>query len=137
MTTEDDLQAELDRDITNYTLRTILADLLQDRDDVRAPGYRALGALRKWPRYASRVNRFDGRVVWSWRSFVLSGSLDDDQARHYLPGAWGEWLLLDGLSVCAQDWGTRRRAEDGAAKGFANVPPAAQRRILAHTEVVV
>ncbi len=49
MTTEDDLQAMLDADPTDWQTRLILADWLEDRGDERAAGYRALGMLRVWP----------------------------------------------------------------------------------------
>lgn len=45
MSTEDALQAELDADPGNHTLRMVLADYLDEVGDPRAEGYRLLGKL--------------------------------------------------------------------------------------------
>lgn len=49
MTTEDDFQTALDADPTDWQTRLVFADWLQERDDPRADGYRALGANRLHP----------------------------------------------------------------------------------------
>ena len=43
MTTEDDFQAALDANPNDWQTRLVFADWLDERGDVRASGYRALG----------------------------------------------------------------------------------------------
>lgn len=50
MTTEDDFQRALDENPDDWQTRLVFADWLQERDDPRAEGYRALGALNKFAR---------------------------------------------------------------------------------------
>lgn len=124
MTTESDFQAALDADQTGYQTRLVFADFLQDRDDPRAEGYRALGVLRlsPWKEQNHRMRRFG---LWSWseavtgkpfgcvlKSFWYSAMLEvighDAEARRY------------GVRALAV-FDTRRLAEDAAALGFAKL----------------
>src|SRR5204863_136709 len=49
VTTEDDFQNALDADPADWQTRLVFADWLQERGDVRAEGYRALGRTRFYP----------------------------------------------------------------------------------------
>lgn len=49
VTTEDDFQNKLDADPTDWQTRLVFADWLEDRNDPRAAGYRALAVLRVRP----------------------------------------------------------------------------------------
>lgn len=144
MTTEDDFQAQLDADPEDWQTRLVFADWLEERGDLRAEGYRALGHLRVrpagsgaarqlWylPGYASR------RAVDRWGQ--TASAPDDvhrfeDAKRAQLPDDWLAAMPLDGDPDAR--WrlrATRREAEDAAARAFAQLP-AARRVQLLHAE---
>lgn len=121
MTTEDDFQTALDADPTDWQTRLVFADWLQERDDPRADGYRALGALRLWPAtskfhergkvchgYTNPTNAIydfsHARVNQDWWD-AISGSISDAEANP----SW-RWFP------------TRREADDAAARAFAKLP---------------
>lgn len=95
MTTEEDFQAALDANPDDWQTRGVFADWLQERDDVRAEGYRALGVCRVVPVHT----RVDG--------WYLTG-LD------YPNRGW--------LSQGYDSSRSRRAAEDAAALAFAKLP---------------
>ena len=63
MTTEDDFQAALDTNPGDWQTRLVFADWLQERDDPRAEGYRALGLLRRAP---ARGRPYESRTYEVW-----------------------------------------------------------------------
>jgi uncharacterized protein (TIGR02996 family) len=107
MTTEYDFQKALDENPEDWQTRLVFADWLQDRDDPRAEGYRALGTSRLAPRRCA--------LHWVW------GRDDNDTVplchrRALLPLQWfrrcntsGEWWAY---------YRTRRGADDAAARAF-------------------
>src|SRR5215510_9578888 len=58
MTTEDDFQAALDKNPEDWQTRLVFADWLEERGDVRAEGYRALGLLHRVPVGAVRPDQW-------------------------------------------------------------------------------
>jgi uncharacterized protein (TIGR02996 family) len=129
MTTEDDFQAALDADPTDWQTRLVLADWLDERGDPRAEGYRALGLLRKRPRmewYEHGVKRAKMRH-WVWRKFLTSATIPD---LNYdcLNGDWRD-LIPDINEI--NSYRTRREAEDAAARAFAKLPAARRTELLA------
>lgn len=123
MTTEDDFQRQLDANPDDHHTRLVFADWLQERDDPRATGYRALGVLG---RNADRPNL---KCPYWYKSEFGSGS-------HALPNAW--YALLDmpgkGSANCPQ-WGkgmaTRRECENAAALAFARLSAERRAELLA------
>lgn len=127
MTTEDDLQAMLDANPADHMTRLILADFLQDRDDPRAEGYRALGVSETWPTHyhgdTPPPSGFDLEGHFpAWKE----GRTD---ARDELPRDW----FYEMERVGDSHWSgsihcgpTRRAIEDAAALAFAKLP--AERR---------
>lgn len=123
MTTEDDFQRHLDADPDDFHTRLVFADFLQERDDPRAEGYRALGVLGRVP-YA---------VISSWwQAEHLPVFTEAPQCA--LEADWHELVRLtwkpqrrteDGLP-----FDTRREAEDAAALAFAKLPEARRRELL-------
>lgn len=87
MNTESDFQAMLDANPNDHYTRLVFADWLQDRDDPRAEGYRALGALRRAPR---EVYRGDRGSCWQVCTSDLERcpELSEMNWPHMIPGDW-------------------------------------------------
>jgi uncharacterized protein (TIGR02996 family) len=121
MTTEDHFQAMLDLNPDDHDTRKIFADWLDERGDVRGPGYRALGLMRK------NSQRFAGsRYQWTWWK-ALGGDSPSE-----LPDEWFDELRdeEEGDEVL-RDYASRRKAEDAAAIAFAKLPAERQAELLA------
>jgi len=128
MTTEDDFQAALDADPADWQTRLVFADWLEERGDVRAEGYRALGVLRKCPQ------RDHATGAWRW---LGSGEQSD---RHYLGADWHDALKRLGWGWCLDGsigWAAvgdsmyhRRTADDEAAIAFSKLSPERRAELL-------
>ncbi len=101
MTTEDDFQAALDANPNDYQTRLVFSDWLQERDDPRWEGYKAMGLWRlrpEWWHYAKHWYWFchyagtpySGHISWWWHNRLVNHKYE-----------------------------TRREAEDAAARAFA------------------
>jgi uncharacterized protein (TIGR02996 family) len=126
LTTEDDFQRALDENPNDWDTRLVFADFLQDRDDPRAEGYRALGTIRTYPSSYqcgwNHATRGYTRTKWRWEG-IYTG-------RPY-PGClkmiWYN-LLDQPTEVIIDDvprkygWDSRREAEDAAALAFLLIP---------------
>src|SRR5688500_18991336 len=125
MTTEDDFQRALDANPEDWQTRLVFADWLEERNDPRAEGYRALGLLRVRPGKSSA------------RGYYSFTAVDNPAFRYfdeYLPNAiprdWHDLLPANELKGWPKrehpHWrwlrGGRRRAEDAAALAFAELP---------------
>lgn len=126
MTTEDDFQAALDLNPNDWQTRLVFADWLQDHDDPRAEGYRILGTRRWCPEDWMPNNPSS----WTWwdKSHI-------DPTGPFAPGLLPTDCLKaiepqEGHLYC-RDYSTRREAEDAAALGFLNLPPARRAELLA------
>jgi uncharacterized protein (TIGR02996 family) len=123
MTTEDDFQTALDANPTDWQTRLVFADWLDERGDLRGPGYRALGMMRNAPDHFSG----DGGHAWTWWKGARG------LCRHeYLSADW--WELLTGGdedSEMTREYLTRRAADDAAARAFAELSPGRRSRLLA------
>lgn len=115
MTSEDEFQAMLDANPDDWQTRLIFADWLEDRADVRADGYRALGHLRRVPVAGKNMN--DKATFWCYTNGSYVGAALHPQI---MPD---DWRALIG-DACL----TRREMEDEAARVFAMLP--AHRRCL-------
>lgn len=132
MTTEGDFHAALDRRPSDFHCRLVFADLLQERGDPRAEGYRALGVLRLRP---VRDPVFDkgSQGQPEWRLYrddlgCIPKGPDD------MPADW--FLLIDEKEASTKShahlrWWSRRVAEDAAALAFAKLPPERRAELLA------
>ena len=119
MTTEDDFQAKLDADPTDWQTRLVFSDWLQEIGDPRADGYRALGLLRRSPRHYPSYRHW---------TYWLKGS---GWAGSELCATW--WAALAGaIWKTAKDrsYETRRGADDAAALAFSELKPSFRRRLL-------
>lgn len=64
MTTEEDFQAALDKNPSDWQTRLVFADWLQERGDPRAEGYRVLGRwMCAFPEETTRIKE-KGSLVW-------------------------------------------------------------------------
>lgn len=125
MTTEDDFQAALDANPSDWQTRLVFADWLQDRGDMRAEGYRALGVRRLRPTVA-REPVPELNAWWAYGPYAGTECC--------LPDDW--WRLVTGSTrATASDgllyYDTRRAAEDAAALAFAKLPPERRAELLA------
>ena len=125
MTTEDDFQAALDADPTDWQTRLVFADWLDDRGDPRGPGYRVLGRLRLRPFSMGKRN---------WWTAVGEGP----PTYNHLPPDWfekvagyehpaGGWRWPDHFDESRDN---RREIEDASARAFAELPPARRAELL-------
>lgn len=122
MTTEDDFQAALDANPYDWQTRLVFADWLQERNDPRAEGYRALGVLR-------RVPEPEG---WGFMWNSDTRNCVDWEAMHVLPEDWYRFVTgyFDGELEFTFDTQTREEKEDIAARAFLMLPPQRRADIL-------
>jgi uncharacterized protein (TIGR02996 family) len=122
MTTEDDFQRALDANSADHQTRLVFADWLQDRDDPRAEGYRALG-LNQFHTY-NVTDPASGLCTWFTEKISVSDGLRE------LPDDWFH-LLADGLRATSWvDYDSRREADDAAALAFAKLPKKRRAELL-------
>jgi uncharacterized protein (TIGR02996 family) len=125
MTTEDDFQKVLDDNPDDWQTRLVFADWLQERNDPRAEGYRALGLRMICP------YRYTGNQDWGYDDYTTIPSAAAD----VLPG---DWFALLGYPPDATDWAcgvaaarSRSSLENAAAEAFSRL--SAERRALFST----
>lgn len=102
-------QSKLDEDVTDGWTRLVFADWLDEHDDERAEGYRILGTLRLYP-----------DMNWPYRFLT-----DWDVIKPWSPTKWADRSIIPPgwIDVAAvANMGSRRQAEDNAAKLFAGLP---------------
>jgi uncharacterized protein (TIGR02996 family) len=134
MTTEDDFQRKLDASPEDWQTRVVFADWLQEKDDPRADGYRALGAggfrahksqfhnSPDYPEYFGFTNERNNRA--EELGFVTA----------VLPDDWYEDYTKISAPICNDWWNwhkSRSSAEDAAALAFARLPVARRAELLA------
>jgi uncharacterized protein (TIGR02996 family) len=135
VTTEDDFHRALDANPNDHQTRLVFADWLQDRDDPRADGYRALGVVRVCP-YAEGTGGL-------WRGYGRTDITNNPVAA---PGGYAAGALLppDWFALVRDGnkypnwkpdwwayWHTRREAEDAAALAFTELPAPRRAQLLA------
>lgn len=132
MTTEDDFHRALDANPDDWQCRLVFADWLEERGDVRAEGYRALGAQRlhsvrgaEWylgtaapPHPAATVIEEYGpcRLPADWFAALTAGRAIVSGPNHDVA-----WRRFD----------SRRQAEDDAAVAFMKLPAERRAELLA------
>lgn len=121
MTTEDDFQAALNADPTDWQTRLVFADWLDERGDPRAEGYRAIGVADRRPKRSASG--------WYWYArWPRVPDIRIGDGHGTLVGDWWD-ATLPGQSPFA----TRRAAEDAAARAFARLPAARRAELLGLT----
>lgn len=133
MNSEADFQRMLDANPEDWQTRLVLADWLQDRGDPRADGYRALGALRRYP---ERVNTLERGWVWRISPYNrMAVVMDEFRAEHSVPTDWFDHALQHGGdSRRVYSWLQRKgRAalENELAASFALLPEERRSELLA------
>lgn len=122
MTTEDDFQRALDTNPDDWQTRLVFADWLEERGDIRAEGYRALGVLRLHP-----LTPRPKSVGWCSSSNLMYRG-EAKWANCILPVCWYDATraLLTGVAGRTDKFWcermTRTQAEDAAARAFAGLP---------------
>jgi uncharacterized protein (TIGR02996 family) len=135
MTTEEDFQKALDKDIRDWQTRLVFADWLQERNDPRAEGMRSLGVLKIYPKMASN----DINASWfciSWKAFQLGENYVwkiplgwyMELPASYIPSLRAPYIPSMTMSMI---FPSRRQAEDAAAIAFGLLSEEQKARILA------
>jgi uncharacterized protein (TIGR02996 family) len=118
VTSEVDFRRAIDaRPDDGHTL-LVFADWLQERDDGRADGYRALARLGKYPQHFAGLST---RYPWSWWYRPHPG-----EEQHDLDAAWYRKLRGGKWKGTSRDYRSAFAALDAAARAFAKLP--AERR---------
>lgn len=136
MTTEDDFHAALDKRPADWQTRLVFADWLQDRDDPRAEGYRALGHLRVYP-VLIQMERNSAREPGEW--YFIFGNLANGLAQPrwslcLVPEAWFKKLTKAherNRNTYWKYYDDRRAADDDAARAFAKLPAKRRAEVFA------
>lgn len=132
MTTEDDFQRALDADPSDWMTRLVFADWLDERNDPRAEGMRALGSYRCYPAFGGLKHRGGNGYVYldesegGWKDYAYPA----------LPADWFA-ILHDSSRDKTRMWAgytdTRREVENLAALAFSRLPAARRAELLAPT----
>lgn len=142
MTTEDDFQAALDAHPDDFQTRLVFADWLQERDDPRAEGYRALGKPGCYPNCytlkGTSTRHKPAAAAW-WAYWT-----DPHPRFPALPHHEGDWLPFDWFRLipklpeevsvnCHLIRATRRELDDVVALAFALLPAERRAELLAES----
>ncbi len=129
MITEDDFQNHLDQHPDDHQTRMVLADFLQENNDPRANGYRALGKLRKHaldesPNWGHQYTHDQNNTKY------LNG--EEMYKDHQIPKDWLDITpkvhLRDNSYWRVED--SRKALEDRLAHSFNKLPPERQHELL-------
>ncbi len=132
MTTEDDFHDALDRNPDDHHTRLVFADFLQERDDPRADGYRALGTIGIRPSLAGKESYRPGYIRGD---FLQSSTGWPGHDRYTLPDDWHSLIphWSGGSMRLSNGWRAgenRRGIEDAAALAFTRLPHARRQELL-------
>lgn len=118
MTTEQEFQNILDKTPEDAHTRWVLADFLEERNDPRAPGYRELGRLQRYPNHFIRTVVAEINNIYSFYQpgeFYPQANFQTSQPipeQHVLP-YW--WVKRIGRPY----FHSRKECEDQAAQTYA------------------
>lgn len=142
MTTEDDFWRMLEADPTDWNTRLILADFLEDKDDPRSMGLRAVVsakrcALRCVMEPVENEWALD-EVYWILGSWRWIGEVDRKWDQCRLHHDWYEFLTPNVMysGYCWMYYNTLKEAESDAALAFLKLPRQRQLELLGQVEVV-
>jgi len=131
VTTEDDIHRAIDAQPDDWNARLVLADWLDEHDDPRATGYRALAQLRLCPFVDD---------VFFWWTTISADCCPAGGVRGSGCTLPNDWFALVELSPSSEQFkplgapgvtASRREVEDAAALAFAKLPPQRQAELLA------
>lgn len=132
-TTEEDFHRLLDANPDDHHTRMVFADWLQDRNDPRSEGYRALGQLQRNP-----IQSQHSSDTWVWGNkknssyhYGPNGTLPDPwikRTKNNHP-RYGGSPIIDPNSNWRY-YTSRREAEDAAALAFNKLPTRFKNQIL-------
>lgn len=131
------LQKQLDETPDDHTVRLILADHLDEIDDPRAVGYRALGKCRSHPWIPAAGSRYSWWDRWRFPSEIGNYHFHEHWVGE-LPRPW--WDALKGGFPLAPDLATskaytlRSAADDAAALAWLKLTSKQQDAILEGAE---
>ena len=132
MTTEDDFQRALDKHPDDWHTRLVFAAWLQERDDLRAEGYRAIVARQRRPLQGTHTGL--NREAWWWHCAPAG---NPGWCHNDIPPDW--FALLPQGEGDESFWPvhtptggvrTRRECEDALARAFAALPAARHAELL-------
>jgi uncharacterized protein (TIGR02996 family) len=139
MTEEEAFQRALDANPSDWQTRLVFADWLEERNDPRAGGYRALG-LRRCQPVPTNETPGEHPERWACPGYVtVECAKSRPKARALRPGLPGDWhglipkwhegdIEFDDVWRCRK---TRREVEDAAALAFSNLPAERRAELLA------
>jgi hypothetical protein len=115
------IKARHDPEMTKWQRRLVFADWLQDRDDPRALGFRAMGVLKRQPLGHPKnwcwLGAWEGYREW-----------DIEVCCWTLPSDW--YYKVYHPSRRSEEWPTQIECEDAAALAFLELPPVRQSQLL-------
>lgn len=117
--------AHFDANPDDHVARQVFADWLQERNDPRAEGYRALGVAGHYP--MSHIGQH-----WLWNRGEQEPPYHNYNGQSQaLPPDWHERIHPPGGANTFWSYHpTRRAADDAAAHAFAQLPPARRHELL-------
>jgi uncharacterized protein (TIGR02996 family) len=126
VTTEVDFQRMLDANPYDHDTRLVFADWLEDHDNEKAEGYRALGRNQIAPSFGPL-----GRYWWVGNESTpilanLSYSKTWTHYRSLIPDDWFKLVIGGEPFLCWWKFRTRSEAENALAQAFVRLP--AERR---------
>jgi uncharacterized protein (TIGR02996 family) len=132
MITEDDFQRAIDANPEDWHTRLVFADWLEEHNDPRAVGYRALGFLRRVPTYFDQAGR------WVWLNTHWSAHYSNPaMSGAVLPDDWYDQLPVENekhSDPCAAERHALRASLNDAALAFAKLPAARRAELLNRPE---
>lgn len=140
MTDEDAFQNALDADPGHWGLRLVFSDFLEERNDPRALGMRALGQLRMWPVRLRPVPDNPTCDHWMFQLLPVLLSRSSDAFRRCTfdseDADMKAWFREFCPHVFGSHYRSRQAAEDAAAHGFARLDARTQQDILIRNAVI-
>lgn len=131
MTSEDDFQKQLDANPDDHLTRLVFADWLQERGDLRAEGYRALGRNRLCPMKDINPSLKTRFGKWYWTDTVTGKPFG-----HALKD-WWYFKVAKLVPQVKGGFATRCEAEDAAALAFVELSASRRAELLAQPVGVV
>src|SRR5262245_36659616 len=135
MITEEEFQAALDANPDDHVTRLLFADWLDEQEDERATGYRALGLLRRWPMIGVNIRQAWFREQPNFNRERSEFDLDTTSHRD-LPRDWFQLVALESVGplkpiIDSKKDCSRRNVENEVALAFARLPAERQAELLA------
>ena len=122
MTTETDFIEQLNKTPSDHSLKLVFADFLQELNDPRAEGYRALGHVERIPAH------YIGSNEWTWWRQLPPPALTPSM---YLPEIWWDKLIPTKQSYFREsNYHTYTEALDAAAIAYSKLSIQTRNKIV-------